>query len=285
MTNERQGMIAMIIASTSFAFMSLMVKLSGGRIPLFEQVFSRNFVMIFFAIWQLRKEQISFKVDAPHRLALFMRSFLGFLSVVAIFYASNHLYLADAMILQKLNPFFVILAAVLFLGERLSAARVATILAGFAGAAIVIDPRGSFDLFPALAGIGSALLAGGAYVLIRHLAGKVPGIVIIFWFCLFSLVAAAPLMAMDFVVPTPRELVYLILIGIFAAIGQYFVTKAFQISQASAVTLFDYTGVIISPILGYLVFAETLKPSTLIGTVVILTSGILAARLKDNRTL
>lgn len=285
MTNERQGMIAMIIASTAFSFMSLMVKLSGGSIPLFEQVFARNFVMVFFALWQLRRDQTSIKVAPPHRLALFMRSFLGFVSVVAIFYANNHLHLADAMILQKLNPFFVILAAVLFLGERLSAPRIATILTGFAGAAIVIAPTGSFDLIPALAAIGSALFAGMAYVLIRHLAGKVPGMVIIFWFSLFSSVAAAPLMAADFVVPTPRELVYLLLIGIFAAIGQYFVTKAFQISQASSVTLFDYTGVIISPILGFFAFAETLKASTLMGSAVILASGILAARLKDNRTL
>lgn len=285
MTRDQQGMIYMIIASTSFAFMAMMVKLSGGRIPLLEQVFFRNFIMIFFALWQLRQQKLSIRVAPGDRLPLFLRCLLGFLGVVAIFYANNHLFLADAMILQKLNPFFVIIAAVLFLGERMSLPRLATIVGGFTGAVIVINPTGNFDLFPSLIGVAAALFGGLAYVIIRHLSGRVAGMVIIFWFSVFSLLAATPLMLADFVRPTPRELLYLLLIGLFAAGGQYFITKAFLISQASRVTLFDYVGVIISPILGFLVFSEALKPTTLIGTAVILVSGIIASQLRDNRKL
>lgn len=275
----------MITASSSFALMAMMVKLSGGRIPLFEQIFFRNLVMVFFAVWNLRKNHIPIRVAPGNRRPLFFRCFLGFLGVISVFYANNHLPLADAQILQKLNPFFVIIAAVLFLGERMSVPRFLTILGGFTGAVIVIDPTGNFNLFPSLVGVGSAFFGGTAYVLIRRLSGRVNGMVIIFWFSLFSVTASIPLMLLDPVLPTPRELFYLFMIGVFAAMGQYFITKAYITAEASKVTLFDYTGVILSPILGLLVFSEGLKLTTLVGTVIIITSGVIAARLKDNRKL
>lgn len=285
MTTDKKGILYMIIASTSFSLMSVMVKLSGGRIPLFEQVFFRNLVMLIFAGISLLKTGTSIRVAAPHRVSLFLRCLLGFLGVVTVFYANNHLPLADAQILQKLNPFFVILTAVLFLGERMTTRRLVTILAGFIGAAIIIDPSGNFNLFPSLVGVSSALFAGLAYAMIRNLSGRVQGMVIIFWFSLFSFIAAAPLMLLNFVSPTVTELFFLVMIGVFAAFGQYFITKSYITTEASKVTLYDYTGVVVSPILGFFIFSEQLKLNTLIGTIIIIASGYLAARLKDNRKL
>lgn len=285
MTNERNGILYMIIASASFAFMSLMVKLSGGTIPLFEQVFFRNLVMLAFSLWTMKQEGLSAAVDRPYRIPLFFRCLLGFLGVVSVFYANNHLPLADAQVLQKLNPFFVILAAVLFLGERMSLPRLLTILTGFAGAVIIINPTGNFNLTPSLIGVASALFGGLAYVLIRRLAGRVHGIVIIFWFSLLSSLASVPFMAAQFVWPTAAELLYLLLIGVFAALGQYFITRSYLTAQATRVTLFDYTGVILSPILGYVVFQEQLASRTILGTILIIGSGIAASLLKDNRKL
>lgn len=285
MTADKKGILYMIIASTSFSLMAVMVKLSGGRIPLFEQVFFRNLIMLLFGSVSLIRSNTSIRVAPSNRFPLFLRCLLGFLGVVAIFYANNHLSLADAQILQKLNPFFVILTAVLFLGERMTASRLVTILAGFIGAAIIINPTGNFNLFPSLVGISSALFAGLAYAMIRNLAGRVQGMVIIFWFSLFSFAASLPLMLLDFVPPTPTELGYLLMIGVFAAFGQFFITKSYLTTEASKVTLYDYTGVIVSPVLGFFIFSEGLKLNTLIGTLIIIGSGYLAARLKDNRKL
>lgn len=275
----------MIIASTSFSLMSVMVKLSGGRIPLFEQVFFRNLIMLIFSGSVLLKSNTSIRVAPANRISLFFRCLLGFMGVISIFYANNHLPLADAQILQKLNPFFVILTAVLFLGERMTSRRLITILAGFIGAAVIINPSGNFNLFPSLVGVSSALFAGLAYAMIRNLSGRVQGMVIIFWFSLFSFMASAPLMLLNLVTPTGTELVYLIMIGVFAAFGQYFITRSYITTEASKVTLYDYTGVVVSPILGFFIFSEQLKLNTLIGTLIIIVSGYLAARLKDNRKL
>ncbi|PKK39714.1 hypothetical protein ABB02_01054 [Clostridiaceae bacterium JG1575] len=278
MTQDHKGMLYMMIASTSFAFMATMVKLSGGGIPLFEQVFFRNFIMFFFAAGTLLRQRMRPTVPKEHRKTVFLRCFLGFCGVVCLFTASNLLPLADSQVLQKINPFFVILAAVVLLGERMTRVRLVSVLLGFLGAVIVINPTGAFDPLPALAGIGGAFFGGMAYVMIRTLSGRVPGMIIIFWFSVFSLLASLPLMLPSFVVPTPTQLVWLLLIGVFAASGQYFLTKAYLTAPASKVTLFDYTAVIVSPILGYFIFGEAFELHTLLGTLLILFSGLLAAR-------
>lgn len=48
----------------------------------------------------------------------------------------------------------------------------------------------------------------------------------------------------SFVVPTPRDLIMLILIGIFGAGGQIGLTYAYQKAPAAEVSIYDYSGII-----------------------------------------
>lgn len=269
----------MIIASISFALMSVMVKLSGGGIPLFQQVFFRNLIMMFFAGTSLWLNKTSVFVPRKQVMTLTLRSFFGFLGVICLFYANNHLMLADAQILQKLNPFFVALLAALILGERLHRRRLLAIAGGFAGALIIINPAGQFgQIGAALVGVASALCGAIAYVMVGKMAGKVKGMVIIFWFSVFSTVSAAVPMAMHYAKPTPVQWFYLLMIGVFAAGGQYFITRAYTTAEASAVAVFDYTGVVLSPLLGLLIFGESLSLRMIVGMAIVVFSGYQAAK-------
>lgn len=284
-TNEsrKKGIISMMTASCSFALMATMVKLSGGAIPLFQQVFFRNLIMIIFVIFMMKKEGVNIAFDRATAPALFMRCFFGFLGVICVFYASNHLQLAEAQTLQKLNPFFVTFFAGFILKEKISWKRVLTVIGGFAGAAIVINPSGGMNagIFPFIVGICSALFGGLAYTMVGKMAGAINGLVIIFYFSAFSTICSIPLMIPHYVAPTQREWIYLLLIGVFAAGGQYFITRAYTCAEASRITLFDYTGVVLSPLIGFFVFGETLKISTLIGMAVIILFGYISSRLED----
>lgn len=281
MDNKKKGILYMITASVSFAIMAVMVKLSGGEIPLFQQVFFRNFVMIIFSGWMISKEKRSIKVAPKDRLVLFLRCSLGLLGVFCVFYANNHLILSDAQILQKLNPFFVILFAVVLLGEPLTLKKVVTLAVGFTGALIIINPTGQFDPLPALVGVLSALFGGLAYLMIRKLKGRIHGMVIIFYFSLLSILVTLPMMLSVYVAPTAKEWLFLLLIGVFAAFGQYFITKAYMNAKAGDVTLFDYAGVIVSPILGLLIFQEAITLRTLSGMAIIIGAGIVASQEKQ----
>lgn len=280
MDNKKLGIICMIIASLSFALMSVMVKLSGGKIPLFQQVFFRNFIMLIFTSFMLYKNKTSIKVENKNRLPLFFRCFLGFLGVICVFYSNNHMPLANAQVLQKLNPFFVTLFATFILNEKLTSKKLASVFFGFLGAYIIINPSGNFNLYPSLVGILSALFGGLAYMMIRKMKGRVNGMVIIFYFSLFSFIASFPLMISNFVNPNIKVWVFLLLIGVFAAFGQYFITKAYLNAPASEISIFDYTGVVFSPLLGLIIFSESINLRVIIGMIIIICAGYYASRLK-----
>ena len=280
--NSRNGIASMVIASVCFAMMSVMVKLSGGRIPLFQQVFFRNIVMIFFAIITLYAKNISIKVKKENIVRLSLRCVFGFLGVIALFYANNHLLLANAQILQKTNPLFVAILAIFILGEAPTLKRSLLLIGGFVGAFIIINPTGDFhNIKASIIGLSSALFGAIAYTMVGKMSGRVDKMVIIFYFSLFSSLASVIPMVKSYVMPTALEWIYLILIGVFAAGGQYFITKAYTSGRASTVAFFDYTGVVISPLLGLLIFSESISVRIIIGMVLIIICGYLSSRIRE----
>lgn len=277
------AILSMIIASISFTMMSVMVKLSGGGIPLFQQVFFRNLLMTFFAGSSLIRYKMSVRVDKRYAGRLFLRCLFGYLGMVALFYANNHLFLANAQILQKTNPLFVGIFAILILKEKPTYKRALTLLGGFAGALIIINPTGEFhDIKASIIGLCSALFGALAYTMVGKMAGHVDKMVIIFYFSFFSTIASTIPMTRVYVIPTLAEFIFLILIGVFAAGGQYFITKAYTTGQASAVAMFDYTGVVLSPILGMIIFHEHLSLRIILGMFLIIACGYASTRIKES---
>lgn len=295
-----KAILSMMLSSASFVLMATMVKISGSNIPLMQQVFFRNLVMLVFALIIIHKQNISLRVKSVHRPFLIIRCVFGFFGVISVFYASNHLFLADAQTLQKLNPFFVTFWAITLLKEKVTWKRILSIILGFIGAVIVINPTGNLELahvdqsaflgngsfsliFPFLVGIASAFFGGTAYAMVGKLAGAIEGMVIIFYFSLFSMICSVVFIPFQWVSPDLTTWIYLLLIGVFAASGQYFLTKAYLSGKASSVTVFDYTGVILSPIVGIIIFGESLKLTTLIGMSIIIASGIWAISLNKTK--
>lgn len=275
MSNVIRGKIAMIIASISFAMMSVMVKLSGG-LPLAQQLFFRNFIMVFFSIFLIRRSHLDYSVEKASRLDLFLRCLFGFLGMLFLFYANNHLNLADVLILQRMNPFFVTIFAAWFLREPIRKSKVIPLIMAFVGVYILVNPTGSFNLFPALVALASSVTAAVSYTLLRKMSGHVEGVKVIFYFSLFSFLVILVPMLMAWQKPTLYQAGLLIMIGVFAAFGQYFLTYAYQNAPASEVSIFDYTGVIASPFLGMIFFAEHLSIRTYLGMILIVGGGILS---------
>lgn len=146
--NKQLGILLMIVSTFCFAAMSVVVKLSGGRIPLMEQVFVRNAVSLVIAIVLVRKRHVSYFGELRFQPYLFGRSFFGFLGVIALFYASNHAAQADVSILSKMSPFVTTLLAFLFLKEKISKVQIAALIIAFVGAFIVANPSFNSNVWP-----------------------------------------------------------------------------------------------------------------------------------------
>lgn len=272
--NRPRAVVLMCLSAISFALMGAMVKLSGD-LPLFEKVFVRNLVSLVVAVVMVRMAGARLLGHWHHQPLLLARSLIGLGGVMSFFYAIDHLLLADATILNKLSPFFVMLFAGMFLAECLGGWRLVGMLIAFVGATLVIKPQLAFAeggveaLFPALVGLGSAMLAGAAYTLIRALRGREASATIVLHFSLVSSIVTLVPMLMNPVMPSVPQALALLGIGVFAAGGQILMTTAYRLAPAGEVSIYSYLTIVFSALAGWAIWGEVPDAASLMGFLLI----------------
>ena len=279
---KTKAIFYMLISALGFTLMSVAVKAIPG-IPLFEKIFLRNLISCFVAAFLLIYNKRGFAVKRENIPPVFARSFLGFLGVVCNFYAVEHLYLADSNMLNKLSPITVSIFAVLFLNEKVDKKQVIGIIISFIGALFVVKPTFSLSVIPSLSGLASVTFAGLAYTFVRYLNDKENPNIIVFYFSLMSVVCSAPLAAYHFVSPTPVQWIFLVSIGLFACLAQFFMTYSYKNAPASEVAVYNYSGIPYGIILGYLLFDEIPDIYSVIGGVIIIVVAIYLYRHNKKR--
>ncbi len=272
---KTQGIIYIIIAAFGFSLMSAFVKLAGD-LPSFQKAFFRNFVALIFISVMMIKDHISIKPIKKNIPDLFCRCFFGTIGLVCNFYALGYLNLSDANMLNKLSPFFAVIFSAFLLKEKPGVTQIVGILTALAGSAFIIKPGfANPDVFPAVMGFVGGMGAGLAYTFVRRLGLKGENSKrIIFWFSAFSCVVCIPFMILDHERMTWQQIVYLVLAGTFACVGQLGITKAYLCAPAREISVYDYTQVIFAAILGYIMFGDTPDVLSIIGYILICGAGI-----------
>ena len=246
MTNNKKGIILMLTAALFFALTSACVKLAVS-VPTSEKIFVRNLISVVVAAFILHRRKQAF-IGKDHKLLL-LRSLLGLLGLVTYFYSLKFLSLGDAVSLNKLSPFFTMILAALFLKERIRPMQIPAILFALFGAILISKPQFGYTFFPAVIGIIGALFAGGAYTTVRALRKTDSPETIVFYFSAISTLSTLPFYK-QFIIPPPHELTALIGIGIFAIIAQFAMTYSYRFSPAGDLSIYDYSQIIFSMIIG-----------------------------------
>lgn len=278
--NRVKGITFMLISGFAFALMSAAVK-AVGDLPVYEKVFSRNFVSLLVATWviftQTRGARLLGKKE--NQKLLLSRSLLGLSGVYLLFSAiSAGLPLTDANILSRLNPAFVTLFACLFLKEKIPSLHIPALIMIFLCAILVIKPTFDLSILPALAATGTALCAGGAYTLVRFLKGREEPATIVFYFSLTSVVAMLIPTVIHFVMPTPAQFFWLLVIGLTASVGQFGLTFAYKFAKASEVSIYSYSTILFALLLDVVFWQKIPDAWSLLGGAGIITAAIVLFR-------
>ncbi|KXZ39868.1 EamA domain-containing membrane protein RarD [Alkalithermobacter thermoalcaliphilus JW-YL-7 = DSM 7308] len=272
MDDKIKGMLFMISSAFFFSLMAAAVKLSGD-IPLFQKVFFRNFISLFIALYVVKKENVSLFGKKENQTFLLARSIFGLLGVILHFFAINNLLLADASILNKLSPFFVTIFAIIFLKEKFNKIQIPAFIMVILGAIFIIKPTFKFTFIPAISGFLSAIFAAAAYTILRILRDKEHSSTIVFYFSFVSILVMLPLMMLNYKNPSLSQWIWLLATGIFAAIAQISITMAYRYAPASEVSIYDYTNIIFSSILGFLLWSEIPDFYSVLGGILIIIAG------------
>ena len=271
MNHKTKGIIFILLSAFSFAVMNAFVKLSGD-LPSIQKSFFRNLVAVMFAVIILLKSEEKLKFDRDNLKFLVIRSFFGTVGILGNFYAVDHMVLSDASMLNKLSPFFVVIASFFFLKEKVKPFQLAAVIAAFAGSLFIIKPTASAfsDSLPALVGLLGGLGAGIAYTTVRYLSKRGErGPFIVFFFSAFSCLVTLPFMIFDFRPMSLQQLSFLLLAGLAASGGQFAITAAYSHAPAREISVFDYTQVLFSALLGFFLFGQIPDGWSLLGYIII----------------
>jgi len=291
-TSKKLGIIHIVLSSFSFALMSMFISLTGD-IPVYEKAFFRNFVALVMALIILSRSKERFRIKKGSASGLLFRALFGTIGLVANFYAVSEINISDAMMLNKLSPFFAVIASVFILKESITPSQLGFILLAIIGAVFVVKPsfivsaltgNAESGSFAAVIGLIGGVSAGIAYSFVRKLSTQGErAMVIICFFSLFSCIALIPPIILTYQRPSPVQFLYMLLTGCSALMGQVNITKAYSYAPAGEISVYDYSGVIFAAILGMIFLGETPDIYSIAGYLIIVGASVLSFLYNSNR--
>ena len=279
----------MVLASLLFASMSVCIKFATAYFNTFELVCYRGAIGVVFMGVLCRSQGVALATPVP--MMHIWRTLVGVISLSAWFYAIAHLPLATAMTLNYMSGIWVaafLIGGALALGKLQDAGKqgpvVLTLLCGFAGVVMILQPTlEQNQLFAGVIGLLSGLMAAMAYMQVAALGRMGEHETrTVFYFSLGAAVTGALCMMFTGVTPWSwPEALWLLPIGVLAALGQLCMTRAYTSGATLVVANLQYTGIVFSALFGLFLFGDDIPAMGWAGMGLIIVSGIAATVLRD----
>ena len=282
----------MILASLFFATMGVCIKFASTHFNTFELVFYRGLIGMIFMASLCRAQGVSLRTTIPWMHV--WRSVIGVASLSAWFYAIAHLPLATAMTLNYMSGVWVaafLIGGSLVVGRLQDAGKqgpiVLTVIAGFSGVVMTLRPTiEQNQLFAGVIGLLSGLGAALAYMQVAALGrvGEPESRTVLYFSIGTTVVGGIAMLFTGASAWTWPQALWLLPIGILAALGQLSMTKAYTSGATLVVANLQYSGIVFAALYGLFLFGDQIPLMGWAGMGLIIASGIAATALR-NRTL
>jgi drug/metabolite transporter (DMT)-like permease len=273
MDGVRRGIFLVSMGSLTLVVMATLVKYLGERVPAMEIFFFRSavgFFLVLAVLWRDPFEPFRTKRFGMH----FVRGATGAVGNACFFWTLTNMLLADAMALQFSRPLFMIPLAVFFLGEVVGWRRTGITIAGFLGILIYARPfTAGFEPGVFIGALG-AFTGGLVVICIKRLQTTEPTRIIMFYYAFWNALIAAVPTVIWWVTPNAFDLAILVLIGFIGISGQAMITHGLSQGDASVLVPLDYSRIVYSAIVGYLLFGEVPGPWSFAGMALIVGASL-----------
>ncbi len=278
-TTKQKGILLMLLSALLFSAMQVIINLTGERVPLMEQVFFRNIVSLVMCYIIIRRHGLSMFGERKYQPWLFTRSVFGLLGLVSLFYAASRAAQADVTILSKLSPFLITLLAFLFLKEKIAKIQIPALIIAFGGAFLVANPSFHSNAFPLFLAFLCAIFSSVSTLSLLISRIRVDAITVIMHFSTFCAVVSLP-----FFLPDMTHALYE---GFFSAasdgnLRSLWADRAYlclSYGPAAEVSIYNYSGILFSMLLGYVILGETVPLTSLLGGALVILASLLMYRL------
>ncbi len=293
-----RGIFYLCMGVLVFSLQDAIIKQVSADYALTEVVFIRSCVaapILLTLVWRDAGWRALFD---SHLDTLVLRALVMFGAYAAYYMAFPALPLADAVALYFTVPLFVTALAGPILGERNGWAVWVAVLLGFGGVMVMLQPGTGLFNPAALLSLLAAAFYGLAMLMARKHGSSLSAAVMGFYQNAVFLVGSAlvalvlqlagvvhavhPSIAFvvrPWTVPSMLDGCMIGLCGVVASVGIMLLTSAYRVARASAVTPFEYTGMLWAPLWGFLFFNEVPRATTVAGAAVIVLAGLFALRV------
>ena len=258
----------MLASTVLFAIMAVAIRLASETLHTFEVAFFRNLFGLVAALPLLLRHGPSL-VRTTQWPRYLVRCVIGVLGMFCGFWAIGHLPLAQAVTLSYSSAIFVVIAAVLFLHERVHLRRWSAVVFGFIGVLVIMRPGTESFSGGSLIAVAAAILSALVSVQIKELSRTEPADRIVFMTTLIW-VPMSLLPALT-VWTWPQGITWLWITGAgLLGTGAHLLwTRAIRLGDVSALTPISFMQLPVVALFGWLLFGEHLDRWTLVGASII----------------
>ena len=272
-----RAMLTILGAVFCFTMSDAMAKWLGRSLPVVQINWVRYLVFVPFALVLVRSTAGG-RLRVRYPGLQLARGVLLAVSALMFVAAIQLMPLAEATSVGFVSPLLITGLSVLVLGEVVRLRRWMAIVVGLLGVLVIVRPGTEAFQPAALLVLGSSSSWAVAVVLTRRMAGLDPTATTLLWSAVVGLAAMSLVLPFEWVWPAPADWALGIALGLVASAGQYLMVQAYRFAPASLLAPFSYSSLLWSTLLGWALFGGLPDIWTLAGAVVIVASGLVAAR-------
>jgi drug/metabolite transporter (DMT)-like permease len=265
-----EGPVMMLSSAVLFSIMAVMVKALSSSVPVAEIIFFRAFISFAIIVGMVAFKKVEFKIKQKGKATF--RGIMGGISLMLYFNAITLTSVSNAVLLAYTYPIFATIFSNMYLDEKLTKEKVIFMISAFLGMFLIFQFNYSALNLGDLLALISGITSGMAVVSIRELRKTESSWMIVLSFVFFGTIFSLFFLKGNIIVPGSPALISLLAIGIMGTAGQLFQTYAFKLCSTALGSVISMSSVVITTILGILIFHDLLTLNMVIGGVLIFAS-------------
>ena len=291
--NNPRGIILILISMLVFSVQDGIMKHIFSFVSLYEVYLVRTVVSVILILFYLKltNKPIVFKTQYP--LLTFIRVILFFFGFSSFYVSLTVLPLGFATALFFVTPFLITIFAHFFLKEEIGIRRWSAVVVGFIGVYITLNPDFNNFNYLSLLPILCAFCYSLSMIIIKKTSVKdsVYTQTFTFYFgaIIFSTIfyfligdgqyntsdhPASQFIFREWFVDLESSILFMVATGLTATVAFLLLFTAYSIASPAVVSPFEYSILLWSPLIGWIYFNEIPSLNTVIGIIIIVSSGI-----------
>lgn len=289
LNNNIKAIFLILLGMFVFAIQDTLIKLISDSINIYIIYTSRSLIGIMAILIYCKIKNIKIIFRTYYPIITIFRVTGFFLGFSLYYFSLSKISLPEAVTLFFVSPFFVTIFSKFIIGENIGLYRWSAIILGFLGVYLVLDPNFSnfniYSLFPIFCAFFYALTVviqkktsdrDSLFTQIIHTYVSAIFFSIIIYFVTYNLsfsnyqVIEYRFILMSWEIPSISNFLILCIIGITGVVGFFSIFGAYIIGSPSSIAPYEYSLIIWSIIIGYLIWNDYLSLQGYLGLALIL---------------